>query len=86
MLYTNEAIKIRKKRQVKLKSLINEIIYIVLLPVLIYNIFIIGQAILNPNKTPNFLGIKTYIIVSGSMEPNLQIGDIAVVKKFQKKN
>lgn len=84
MLYTNEAIKIRKKRQAKLKSLINEIIYIVLLPVLIYNIFIIGQAILNPNKTPNFLGIKTYIIVSGSMEPNLQIGDIAVVKEVPK--
>lgn len=84
MLYTNEAIKTRKRKQEKLKKVFNSIIYIILLPILIYNIFIIAQAVINPNKTPNFLGIKTYIIVSGSMEPNLEIGDIVIVKETKK--
>lgn len=86
MLYTNEAIKTRKKKQKKFKKVFNLIIYIILLPILIYNIFIILQAIINPNKTPNFLGIKTYIIISGSMEPNLKIGDIVIVKETKKED
>lgn len=81
MLYTNEAIKLRKNRQAKLKKALNIAVYIILFPILIYNIFIIMQAIINPNKTPDFLGMKTYIIVSGSMEPNLKIGDIVIVKE-----
>ena len=52
-----------------------------LIIILIYNIIIIIKSLVNPNKTPSFLGIKTYIIVSGSMEPNLNIGDIVIVRE-----
>ena len=45
-----------------------------------YNISLIIQSILKPNKTPSFLGIKTYVIISGSMEPNINIGDIVITK------
>ena len=79
-LFTNEAIKERKQKAKTKRKIINSIITILLIPILIYNLALILQAILNPYKTPDFLGIKTYVIVSGSMIPELNIGDIVVVK------
>lgn len=81
MLYTEDAIIKRKEKNAKRKKIIVTIIYILLLPLLIYNVTLIFKSIIKPNKTPDFFGYKTYVIVSGSMEPNLKIGDIVVVKK-----
>jgi signal peptidase len=81
MLYTDEAIKKRKKNEKIVKNIITTLGYIILIPLLIYNLLLIAQAVINPNETPSFLGIKTYVIISGSMKPNLDIGDIVIVKK-----
>ena len=64
-----------------LRKIISVILFIFLTFILIYNITIISQSIINPNKTPSFFGIKTYTIVSGSMQPELNIGDIVIVKE-----
>ena len=64
-----------------MKKYFKYIISTFLIVLLIYNLTIIVKSIVNPNKTPSFLGIKTYIIVSGSMEPNLNIGDIVIVRE-----
>lgn len=66
----------------RLKQIISIPIFIFLFLLLIYNIVLISQAIITPNKTPSFLGIKTYTIVSGSMQPELNIGDMVVVKEI----
>ena len=81
MLYTNEAIKKINKIDKKIRGTINLILYIILIPILIYNITLIVKAVINTDETPTFLGIKTYVIISGSMEPTLNIGDIIIVKK-----
>lgn len=83
MLYTDEAIKKRKTRVTKIKSLINIAVYIMLIPLLIYNISLIVQSIVNPEKTPSFLGIKAYVIISGSMQPEIEIGDIVITKNAE---
>lgn len=83
MQYTDETIRKRKKKNDKIKKIIKTITYIVLVPLLIYNISLIIQALANPNKTPSFFGIKTYVIVSGSMMPELNIGDIVIVKSAE---
>lgn len=62
------------------------IVYVILLIFLIYNVSLIVQSFVYPNKTPSFLGIKTYVIVSGSMQPELNIGDIAIVKETDSLN
>ena len=80
MRYTSEAIKKRKEKRSRIKNLVVSIIYILLIPMLIYNVSLITQAIIKPDETPNFLGIKMYVIVSGSMKPELEIGDIIIVK------
>ena len=86
MLYTNEAIQKRKSREKKIKVTVRTIAYIFLVPLLIYNISLIAQSIINPKKTPNFMGVKTYVIISGSMQPELDIGDVVIVKENNMKN
>lgn len=81
MLYTEDAITMRMKKEQRNRKIISIIAYILLIPLLIYNISLIAQAVVNPNKMPSFLGIKTYTIISGSMEPEIQIGDIVIVKE-----
>ncbi len=81
MLYTNDAITKRKLRADKIRSKFTILVYIIIIPLVIYNLVLIAQSIINPGVTPSFLGIKTYVIISGSMEPGLNIGDIAVVRE-----
>ena len=85
MLYTNDAIRKRKNKAISIKNKFNIIIYIILIPILIYNTILIAKAIINPYETPDFLGIKTYVIISGSMQPKLQIGDIVIVKNVEQR-
>lgn len=83
MQYTNDAIKKRMDRKNKIKKFMTIITYMLLVPLLIYNISLILQAVMNPSKTPSFWGIKAYVIVSGSMQPELEIGDIVIVKEVE---
>lgn len=81
MLYTNKEIAKRKNIEIKIKNSFNVLIYIILISIMSYNISLIFQSIICPNRTPSFFGIKTYVIISGSMEPNINIGDIVIVKE-----
>jgi len=81
MKYGNEEIRRRKNKKDKIKNVLYIIVHIILVPILIYNTFLIIQSLVKPNETPSFLGIKTYVIISGSMEPEIQIGDIVITKE-----
>lgn len=81
MIYTNDAIKKRKDKTTKVRNKIVILVYIILVPILLYNFYLIAQQILAPGKTPSFFGYKTYVIVSGSMQPEIQIGDLVIVKE-----
>ena len=80
MLYTDEVLSKKKEKKRIRKHIVTVMIYIIVIPMLIYNISLIVQAVVNPNKTPSFFGIKTYVVVSGSMEPQIKIGDIVIAK------
>lgn len=80
MRFTNEEILKNKLKQQNRKKVITTIIYIIIIPLIIYNISLIVQSVLIPNKTPSFFGTKTFVIVSGSMQPTLEIGDIILIK------
>ena len=69
-----------------MKNIIRILVLIVLSLILIYNVTIIFKSILYPNETPDFFGMKTYVVASGSMEPKLKIGDVVVVKETDKVN
>lgn len=81
MRYTNKEITKRRNIEIKIKNSFNILIYIILISIMSYNISLIFQSIICQNRTPSFFGIKTYVIISGSMEPNINIGDIVIVKE-----
>ena len=60
------------------------IIYIILIPIIVFNFTLIIKSFINPNKTPDFFGYKNFVIVSGSMEPTINIGDAIFIKEVPK--
>ena len=67
-------------------NLLINVLYIIIIPIILYDMFLIAQSIINPNETPNFFGYKTFSIVSGSMEPTISIDDIVIVKNAEINN
>lgn len=78
--YYKEKIKEKQKKKT-LKNILTKLIYILLLPIIIYDLAIIIQTIQNPNETPSIFGIKTFCIISGSMEPAIQVNDVVLIKE-----
>lgn len=86
MKYTKENLEKRRKKVEFSKKTFATIIYIILIPIIFYNTMIIVQAVTNAKETPSVFGIKTFVIISGSMEPSLEIGDIVVIKKVDEED
>lgn len=63
------------------KKILKIIFWIILIVIAIYSMTIIAQKILWKDRTPNFFGYKNMIVLSGSMEPTLNVGDIVIVKE-----
>lgn len=56
-------------------------LYIVLIPIILFNFTLIIKSFIHPNETPDFFGYKSFVIVSGSMEPTIRKGDAILVKE-----
>jgi len=54
---------------------------VLLIPILVMNLTIIVQSFIAPERVPGFLGYKPLIVLSGSMQPFIDPGDIVVVKE-----
>ena len=67
---------IKKKRIIK--KIISIIEYIIIFIVILANAIMIFKSVRNPNKTPSLFGKKAFVIVSGSMIPEIHIGDIVI--------
>ena len=63
-----------------LKTALMLLLYIIIIPIMLYDMFLIVQSVINPGVTPNLFGYKTFTIISGSMEPTIKIDDIIVTK------
>jgi len=66
------------------KNLLIYLLYIIIIPIIIYDMFLIIQTLVKPGQTPDFFGYKTFNIISGSMEPDISIDDIVIVKKVDR--
>ena len=67
-----------------IKRIISTLIYIIIIPVIIINFVILIESYIEPNSIPNFFGIKTFVIVSKSMEPTIMTGDAIFIKQIKK--
>ena len=50
---------------------------------LIINIYIMIQTKINPNRVPEIFGYKPFIVLSGSMENEINVGDLVFVKEVE---
>ena len=73
-----------KNRNEKIKKIISIFIYIIIILIVI-NITLIVKSFIKPNKIPDFIGYKNFVIVSESMEPTIMVGDAIFVKKVPEK-
>ena len=54
---------------------------VVFVPLLLINVTLIVKSYTSPDKVPDFLGYKPFIVLSGSMEPSIMTGDMVFVKE-----
>lgn len=81
-IYTNSELENRKNKKEKINNSLKLIVILIITIGIIYNITLIIQSMLYPNKIPSFLGYKTFSIISGSMIPAVNVGDIVIVNKI----
>lgn len=60
--------------------------FIIILPILIVNVVLIVKTKMYPNKIADFFGYRPFIVLSGSMETKINIGDLIIVKEIDAKN
>ena len=75
-----------KKGKERVKKVINIIEYVIVFTVILVNTILIFQSVFKPNKTPNIFGNKAFVIVSGSMIPEINIGDIVFARETNNLN
>lgn len=80
-MYKIDKIQKENQRIHEIGRVISAILYIILIPIIIFNFTLIIKSFINPDKTPDFFGYKSFVIVSGSMEPTIKKGDAIFVKQ-----
>ena len=74
------------KHLYKFGKILSTIICIIILFFIVFNITLIIESYINPNELPSFLGIKSFVIVSESMEPTIMTNDIIFMVDTSKEN
>lgn len=69
-----------KKWYQKISNWLFIVALLVLIPILITNISIMFQANNEKDKVPNIFGYKPFIVLSGSMETEIKVGDLIITK------
>jgi len=53
---------------------------LLLVAILVVNVTIIVKSYIHPDRVPDFMGYKPFIVLSGSMEPTIMAGDLIITK------
>ncbi len=84
-MYKIDKIEKENQRIHLIGKMVSIILYIILIPMIIFNFTLIIKSFINPKETPDFFGYKSFVIVSGSMEPTIMTGDAILVKEVPQK-
>ena len=81
MIYTNEMIESINLKKEKRKKIRKIIFFPILLIIIFFVLDTFFQKFIQKKSNIEFFGMKPFIIMTGSMEPNLNIGDMIISKK-----
>lgn len=62
----------------KVKSLVGIILCIILVPILVVNLTLIAKSYINKDEVPNFGGTLPLIVLTDSMKPEINSGDLII--------
>lgn len=81
MLFTNEEIlKNKIKQNARKRVFLTILCFLIILPLIIYNLLLIFELKIIPDKIIDISGIKPYIVTTDNFLPNLHKGDIINLK------
>lgn len=69
----------------KVGTIIGIILCVILIPILIVNVTMIVKGLVDPSKVPTFGGYSPLIVLTDSMFPQIESGDLIVVKAVDAK-
>ena len=72
-----------QKKKGIVSRIIKGIIIGLLTIILIINVYVMIQAKSKPNSVPSVFGYKPFIVLSGSMETEIFVGDLVIVKEVE---
>ena len=81
MRYEADVIYINIAKKQKIKKFLLIMLYIILIPTILFSLLLILLELGNSSELPSFLNIEMYTVISDSMEPRLSVDDIVIVKK-----
>lgn len=61
-------------------SIAGIVLCVVFIPIILINIILIAGSYINPGELPGVFGIKPAVVLSGSMEPEIQVGDLIFIR------
>ncbi len=81
MRYEADVISKNIKRKQKIQKILFILLYILLIPTILFSLFLIIIELGNSKEGPSFFYIEIYTVISESMSPRIKINDIVLVKK-----
>ena len=86
MRYDETSISKNIERNRKIKKILVIILYIMLIPTILFSLLLICLELGNAGSIPSSLNIEIYTVTSESMKPRLNINDLIIVKKGYENN
>ena len=83
-MYRLFKVNLKNKRLKIFVKILSIFVYLITIPIIVFNMTLIIKSYLNPGKIPSFFGYKNFTIVSRSMEDTINVNDVIVVKEVPK--
>lgn len=69
----------KKEKKITPASIVGVILCVIFIPIIVINITLIVSSYMNPDELPGAFGIKPAVVLSGSMEPTIHVGDLIFI-------
>ena len=81
MRYEPDVISRNIEKNQKIKRILTIILYLLLVPTIMFSLVLIIMELGNSNEIPSFFNNAIYTVTSESMKPKMSVNDIIVVRK-----
>lgn len=83
-VYTNEEIKQIKERKQRVLKILRRVFWPIIILAILFCAYVAYQKVIKKEANIQIFGYRAYIVLTGSMEPSINIGDVVIIKKSEK--